>query len=50
MDAGRPAGFGSTLLAVRLGAVAYFTGQDFKPAQRLPARERTHWNGWGVHR
>ena len=27
--------------------VAYFTGEDFKPAQRKPATERTHWNGWG---
>lgn len=26
--------------------VAYFTGNDFKPAKRLPAQERTHWNGW----
>jgi nitroreductase len=26
--------------------VAYFTGEDFKPAKRLPARERTYWNGW----
>jgi nitroreductase len=26
--------------------VAYFTGEDFKPAQRKPAAERTHWNGW----
>jgi nitroreductase len=32
---------------VALLAVAYFTGDDFKPARRLPARERTHWNGWG---
>jgi nitroreductase len=28
--------------------VAYFTGADFKPAKRLPARERTHWNCWGL--
>ena len=27
--------------------VAYFTGADFKPAKRLPARERTHWETWG---
>jgi nitroreductase len=27
--------------------VAYFKGDDFKPAQRVPARERTHWNTWG---
>jgi nitroreductase len=26
--------------------VAYYTGDDFKPAQRTPARERTYWNGW----
>ena len=26
--------------------VAYYTGNDFKPAKRLPARERTYWNGW----
>ena len=27
--------------------VAYSTGDDFKPAKRAPARERTHWNSWG---
>ena len=27
--------------------VAYFTGDDFKPAKRLPGRERTYWDGWG---
>ena len=30
--------------------VAYFTGDDFKPAKRVPARERTHWNAWGNRR
>lgn len=30
--------------------VAYFTGDDFKPALRLPARERTYWDGWGKTR
>ena len=30
--------------------VAYFTGDDFKPAKRVPARERTYWNNWGGHR
>lgn len=30
--------------------VAYFTGDDFKPAPRVPARERTHWNAWGSQR
>ncbi len=26
--------------------VAYYTGDDFKPAKRIPARERLYWNGW----
>jgi nitroreductase len=30
--------------------VAYFTGPDFKPARRVPARERTYWNRWGARR
>jgi nitroreductase len=30
--------------------VAYFTGDDFKAAKRVPARERTYWNGWGQTR
>jgi nitroreductase len=30
--------------------VAYFTGDDFKPATRVPARERTYWNRWGARR
>lgn len=27
--------------------LAYFTGDDFKPAKRLPASAVTHWNEWG---
>jgi nitroreductase len=27
--------------------VAYFTGTDFKPAKRVPSRERTYWDTWG---
>ena len=27
-------------------AVAYFTGSDFRPAKRTPARERIHWDRW----
>jgi nitroreductase len=30
--------------------VAYFTGEDFKPARRVPARERTYWETWGNRR
>lgn len=29
--------------------VAYYTGDDFRPAPRLPARDLTHWNSWGEH-
>ena len=30
--------------------VAYFTGDDFRPAPREPGRERTYWNTWGQTR
>ncbi len=30
--------------------VAYFTGEDFRPAKRTPARELTSWDGWGARR
>jgi hypothetical protein len=30
--------------------VAYYLGVDFKPAHRVPARERTYWNRWGAMR
>ena len=33
-------------LQVALLPVAYFTGDDFKPAKRRPAEEITYWNGW----
>jgi nitroreductase len=26
--------------------VAYFTGDDFKPAVRRPVEKITYWNGW----
>lgn len=26
--------------------VAYFTGDDFQPAQRRPVEQITYWNGW----
>jgi nitroreductase len=26
--------------------VAYYTGDDFKPARRIPARQRTYWDRW----
>lgn len=30
--------------------VAYFTGEDFQPAARIPGRERTYWDRWGTLR
>ena len=30
--------------------VAYFTGKDFKPANRVDPRSVTHWDAWGSHR
>jgi len=30
--------------------VAYFTGADFQPAKRLPAKNVTYWNRWGATR
>ena len=27
--------------------MAYFTGEDFKPAPRVPLSEVVHWNAWG---
>ena len=28
-------------------SVAYFTGTEFKPGPRIPARTRTYWDVWG---
>lgn len=30
--------------------VAYYTGDDFKPASRVPAKEITYWDTWGATR
>jgi nitroreductase len=30
--------------------VAYFTGDDFRPAKRIPSRDRTYWDAWGQTR
>lgn len=43
-------GIPATVTAAAVLPVAYFTGDDFKPAKRVPARERTHWNTWGTPR
>ncbi len=35
---------------VALFPVAYFTGQGFRRAERIPAAKLTHWNTWGARR
>ncbi len=30
--------------------VAYYTGDDFKPAKRRPAQDVTYWDSWGERR
>ena len=49
-EAAQILGIPDTVTQVALLPVAYFTGTDFKPAKRLPARERTYWDRWGVRR
>jgi nitroreductase len=45
-DMATAVGLPDDMTQVALLAVAYFTGSDFKPAKRAPARERTHWERW----
>ena len=40
-------GMPETLTHAVLLPVAYFKGEDFKPARRVPGRERTYWDTWG---
>jgi len=47
-DAARLLGIPETVTQTALLPVAYFTGADFKPARRLPAREHIYWDGWGA--
>ncbi|MFN2378266.1 MAG: nitroreductase family protein [Candidatus Binatia bacterium] len=43
-------GIPSHITQAALLPVAYFTGEDFKPAKRIPARELTYWDSWGSKR
>jgi nitroreductase len=45
-DMARAVGLPDGITQVALLAAGYFTGVDFKPAKRAPARERTHWDRW----
>ncbi len=43
-------GIPDTITQAALLPVAYFTGDDFRPAARIPATERTYWDAWGATR
>ena len=45
-EAGELLGIPDTVTQVALVPVAYYTGEDFKPARRRPVEEITYWNGW----
>ena len=49
-DAARLLGIPEQVTQTALLPVAYFTGADFKPASRLPPRERIYWDTWGARR
>ena len=49
-DAAKILGIPDDITQTALLPVAYFTGTDFKPAKRLPAKQHLHWNGWGTRR
>jgi len=43
-------GLPADVTQVALLPVAYFTGETFRRAERLPGRQLTHWDSWGNHR
>ena len=43
-------GIPETFTQTVLLPVAYFKGEDFKPAHRVSPRELTYWNQWGKTR
>jgi nitroreductase len=47
-EAARLLGIPPDVTQAALIPVAYYLGEDFKPARRLPAHTRTYWNAWGV--
>ena len=49
-DAAALLGIPKYITQTALLPVAYFTGGDFHPAKRLPARQRTYWDTWGQRR
>jgi nitroreductase len=49
-EAGQLLGIPPTVTQAALIPVAYYSGEDFRPARRVPARDRTYWNHWGQTR
>ncbi len=49
-DAAELLGIPDGVLQAGLLPVAYFTGDDFKPAKRHPVEDVTSWNQWGNRR
>ena len=49
-DAAKLLGIPDDVTQTALLPVAYFTGKDFKPANRIDPRSVTHWDAWGSHR
>ena len=46
-EAAEVLGIPPTITQAALLPIAYYTGDDFKPAKRLPAAQLTYWDGWG---
>lgn len=46
-DVAQVLGIPDTVTQVALLPVAYYTGDDFRPAARVRASEVTYWNEWG---
>ena len=49
-EAARLLGIPTSVTQAALLPVAYFTGDDFKPAKRISARQITYWESWGSSR
>ena len=45
-EAAQLLGIPNNITQAALLPVAYYKGDDFHPADRIPAREVIHWDGW----
>jgi nitroreductase len=46
-EVGRLLGIPESITQAALLPIAYYIGAEFKPAKRLPVRERVYWDYWG---